>query len=144
MLKVHPIDSLNRPELAPYRAMRRAAEHERDGIFVAEGEKVVRRLLKTNLKVISVLLTQEWLDILQTSLERRPEEVQAFVAEKKLLESLVGFQLYHGLLTVAEIPQPAALENILRGSEKPHLIIALDGLTNSENLGVVVRNCAAF
>jgi tRNA G18 (ribose-2'-O)-methylase SpoU len=144
MLTVHPIESLHRPELAPYRSMRRAAEHERSGIFVAEGEKVVRRLLNTNLKVISVLVTHEWLEILRTSLEKRPEEVRAYVAEKKLLETMVGFQLYHGLLAVAEIPKPASLDDILRVSDPPHLIVALDGLSSSENLGVVVRSCAAF
>ena len=144
MLTVHPIQSVNLPELAPYRTMRRAAEHERSGIFVAEGEKVVRRLLNTNLNIVSALLTREWLDILRTSLEKRPEEIHAYVADKKLLEGMVGFQLYHGLLAVAEIPASASLEQVLRTSEQPHLIVALDGLTNSENLGVVVRNCAAF
>ena len=144
MLTVQPIESLNLPELAPYRTMRRAAEHERKGIFVAEGEKIVQRLLNTTLKIISVLLTQEWLEILRASLERRPEEIRAYVAQKKLLETMVGFQLYHGLLAVAEIPKPAALEQILGGSSRPHLLVALDGLASSENLGVVVRNCAAF
>ncbi len=144
MVIVHPIHSLDLPELAPYRTMRRAAEHERAGIFVAEGVKVVRRLLHTNLKIISLLLTQEWLEVLRTSLETRPEEVHAYVAEKKLLETMVGYRLYHGLLALAEIPKPAALEQILRRGDQPYLIVALDGLTSSDNLGVVVRNCAAF
>src|SRR5262249_19048648 len=109
MLTVQPIESLDLPGLAPYRTMRRAAEHERSGIFVAEGEKVVRRLLHTHLKIISVLLTQEWLEILRASLEKRREEIRAYVAQKKLLETMVGFQLYHGLLAVAEIPKPASL-----------------------------------
>lgn len=144
MLTVHPIESLNLPSLAPYRTMRRATEHERDGIFVAEGEKVVRRLLNTNLKIVSVLLTNEWLEILRAALQRRPEQVCAYVAEKRLLETMVGFQLYHGLLAVAEIPKPASLDHVLQRSDRPHLIVALDGLTSSENLGVMVRNCAAF
>src|SRR5262249_46810629 len=89
-------------------------------------------------------LTQEWLEILRASLEKRREEIRAYVAQKKLLETMVGFQLYHGLLAVAEIPKPASLEQVLGESGRPHLLVALDGLASSENLGVVVRNCAAF
>src|SRR5687768_14012869 len=113
MLAVHPIGSLDLPELNPYRTMRRAVEHERNGIFVAEGEKVVRRLLNTDLQIISVLLTRDWLEDLRAALEQRPEEVQAYVAEKRLLEGMVGFQLYHGLLVLARIPSPVSLNQVL-------------------------------
>ena len=44
MFHLHPIESLELPELAPYRTMKRPVSHEALGIFVAEGEKVVRRL----------------------------------------------------------------------------------------------------
>jgi tRNA G18 (ribose-2'-O)-methylase SpoU len=144
MLVVHSIDSLDLPELSPYRTMRRMAEHERNGVFVAEGEKVVRRLLQTNLEIVSLLLTAEWLAALRESMERRPETVQAYVAEKKLLETMVGFQLYHGLLAVARIPPAWSLDQALAKCARPYFLVALDGLSSSENLGVVVRNCAAF
>ena len=49
MLRVDKVDSLELPELAPYRTMRRQLEHREQGIFVAEGEKVVRRLLESAL-----------------------------------------------------------------------------------------------
>ena len=39
-LCLQTITALDLPELAPYRTMRRPLEHERQGIFVAEGEKV--------------------------------------------------------------------------------------------------------
>src|SRR6185503_16099366 len=35
-------------------------------------------------------------------------------------------------------------QNILERSLKPWLLAAVDGLTNAENLGALVRNCAAF
>jgi hypothetical protein len=61
MLHVQTIDSLDLPELAPYRTMRRQMEHREQGIFVAEGEKVVRRLLESNFTVVSVMLPEKWL-----------------------------------------------------------------------------------
>ena len=58
MLNVRRIDSLDLPELAPYRTLRRPTEHREQGIFVAEGEKVVRRLLESHFSVVSVLLPE--------------------------------------------------------------------------------------
>ncbi len=45
--KIH-IDTLDLPELEPYRHMKWQFEQRQQGIFVAEGEKVVRRLLNHN------------------------------------------------------------------------------------------------
>src|SRR5262249_30262725 len=60
------------------------------------------------------------------------------------VETLTGFSMYQGVLAVAKIPAPQKLETILQASIKPNLFAAVDGLTSAENLGVVVRNCAAF
>lgn len=144
MLHVQPIDSLDLPELEPYRTMRRSQEHERQGIVVIEGEKVVRRLLATPLTVISLLITDNWLEVLRTSLEVRPELVRAYVGKKDLLENMVGFQLYHGVLALAQIPKPALLGDILDSARHPHLLVAAEGLTSAENMGILVRNAAAF
>src|SRR5712671_1344208 len=144
MFTVRHITSLDLPELQPYRTMRYQAQHREQGIFVAEGEKVVRRLLESRLKVISLLLPEEWLLELETQLEARPEQVQVFVAEKKLLETLTGYSMYQGLLAIAKIPPQRELSKILEGSSKPHLLVGVDGLANAENLGALVRNCAAF
>ena len=59
----HPqkIEAFDLPELQPYRTMRRQHEHRQQGIFVAEGEKVVRRLLESSFGVVSVLLPEKWL-----------------------------------------------------------------------------------
>src|SRR5439155_15276217 len=67
-----------------------------------------------------------------------------FLAEKKLLEPLTGFSMYQGLLAVGKIPAPPALPAILEQSPRPHLLAAVDSLSSAENLGALVRNCAAF
>lgn len=138
------IKSLDRPELQPYRTMRRQAEHRQQGIFVAEGEKVVRRLLESQFPVISVLLPEKWLRELEPLLRARRELIQVFVAEKKLLETLTGFSMYQGLLAVGKVPPQPTLVDILARSPPPRLLAAADGLSSAENLGALVRNCAAF
>jgi tRNA G18 (ribose-2'-O)-methylase SpoU len=124
--------------------MRRQLEHRQQGIFVAEGEKVVRRLLESNFEVVSLLLPEKWLSELQPLVQARPEEVSVFVADKQLLESLTGFSMYQGLLAVGKVPAQRSLEEIILASQRPYLFVAVDALSSAENLGTVVRNCAAF
>jgi tRNA G18 (ribose-2'-O)-methylase SpoU len=145
-VRVRPqkISSFDLPELQPYRTMRRQHEHRQQGIFVAEGEKVVRRLLESRFSVLSVLLPEKWLHELSPLLQSRPENIQVFVAEKALLETLTGFSMYQGLLAVGRVPPLSALEEAVERSPQPRLFTAADGLTNAENLGALVRNCVAF
>jgi tRNA G18 (ribose-2'-O)-methylase SpoU len=144
VFRIHPITSLDLPALAPYRTMRRQMEHRQDGIFVAEGEKVVRRLLESRFGVVSVLIPQKWVPPLEPLLQARSEMIEVYVAEKSLLESMTGFSMYQGLLAVGKIPEPSSLDDVLARSAHPWLLAAVDSLSSAENLGALVRNCAAF
>jgi len=138
---IQRVSSLELAELAPYRTLKRPIAHMQQGIFVAEGEKVVRRLLDSGLEVISLLLTPDGLARLASTghLEGR-EDVTVFLAEGELLGRIVGFNIHQGIMAVAKVPaegSPEALPPV-------HLLVALDGLRISENVGVIVRNSAAF
>jgi tRNA G18 (ribose-2'-O)-methylase SpoU len=137
------IKNLEDSALQPYRTMRRPVEHEKSGIFVAEGEKVVRRLVASSLDIVSALMTDEWLEQYQPLLWGR-HGIPVYVAAKKLLESIVGFELHQGIMAVGKIPKQQTLVDVLKSAPRPYFFAAVDGLTNSENLGVLVRNCAAF
>ncbi len=82
MLHIQPITNFDEPNLAPYRTMRRPLEHRQQGIFVAEGEKVVRRLLQSRFQIISILLTDNWFRQLETLLNARAEHIEVYLAEK--------------------------------------------------------------
>jgi tRNA G18 (ribose-2'-O)-methylase SpoU len=146
MLRVEPVRSLDAPELAPYRTMRRQLEHRQQRIFVAEGDKVVQRLLESPLPVVSLLLPPEWLEKFKPLLERRiqSEDIVAYTAEKNVLEELTGFSMYQGVLGIGRIPELPTVAEVLGRNARPRLFVAVDSLTSAENLGVVVRNCAAF
>ena len=144
MFRLENISSPDAPELAPYRTMRRSAEHEAQGIFIAEGEKVTRRLLESHFTVVSVVLPEKHLEHFRPLLETRPETVAVYLVEKELLETITGFSLFQGVLAVGKIPPPASLDNILAESPSPQLLVAIDELSNAENLGALVRNCVAF
>jgi tRNA G18 (ribose-2'-O)-methylase SpoU len=144
LLRLRHIDTLEIPELQPYRTLRQTADHEKQGIFVAEGEKVVARLLESDIQIISVLITPEWLAVYRNRLESKPWDLAVFLGKKDLLNSIVGFHLHQGIMAVAKIPPSISLDSIAKQSPKPNLFVAIDAMTNSENLGVLIRNCTAF
>lgn len=145
MFHVRKIESLDLPELEPYRTMRRSAEHQEQGIFVAEGEKVVRRLLQSHFPVVSILLAEKWLAEYEPLIRPRPEaNLPVFVTEMRVLEELVGFPMFQGVLAIGKIPNRPSLAEVLQQCPSPRLFVAVDGITNAENIGTVVRNCAAF
>jgi tRNA G18 (ribose-2'-O)-methylase SpoU len=146
MFHLHTIESLELPELQPYRTMRRPQEHCDQGIFVAEGTKVVRRLLESEFRVVSVLLPEEWVGEFEPLIRARPEpDIPVYVVrEKRVLEQLTGFSMFQGVLAVGQIPARVSLEDALARSIQPRLFAAVEGLTNAENLGALVRNCVAF
>ncbi len=146
MTTLHFVTTLDVPELAPYRTLRRPEEHWKRGIFVAEGGRLVRRLLGSGLTVHSMLLTREWHEQLRKATEgqRWSDDLQLFIAEKKLLETIVGFPLHQGVMAVAAVPAEPLLVDILRAASRPMLLVALDGIASAENVGVIVRNSAAF
>jgi tRNA G18 (ribose-2'-O)-methylase SpoU len=101
-----------------------------EGTFIGDGDKVVRRMLRTT-RVRRILCTPEWVEKLPIppGIEVRTAPIAQFIA-------IVGFRLHQGLMALGEIP-----------AEKPlaggfHL--ALDGLANAENVGAILRSCAAF
>jgi tRNA G18 (ribose-2'-O)-methylase SpoU len=144
MFNVRKISSFDPPELAPYRSMKYQHEHRQQRIFVAEGEKVVRRLLESHFAVLSVMLPEKWLKDFEALLLARPETIPVYVAEKALLEQLTGFSMYQGVLAVGRVPEPVTCEQILADSPRPWLFLAADGLSNAENIGGLTRNCAAL
>jgi len=145
MLRIEKITSLDRPELAPYRTLKRSAAHADLGIFVVEGDKVLDRMLESDFTVVSVLLIAERLAEYEARLRARPEaDIAVYVCEKPVMAELVGFEIYQGVLAIGKIPPPITLEKILADSARPRFFAAMDELSNSENVGALMRNCVAF
>jgi tRNA G18 (ribose-2'-O)-methylase SpoU len=142
--QIQTVQSLDVPELALYRTLRRIEEHERAGVLVAANAKVIKRLLASRFTVVSALVTPAWLEKLEPQLRARPEEIHVFVAERPLLETITGYQMHQGALAVAKIPPQSDFETLLNNSRRPLLLAAVEGIASAENLGAVVRSCAAF
>lgn len=144
-MHVRPVDTLELPELEPYRTLRGRTRHWKDGYIVAEGVKTVQALLASDLTVHSVLMNETWLRTLRDTLTvSRFADTVAYVASDALLERIVGFPLHQKLLALAAVPVNPRLEELRAHGDAPGLHVALEGLADAENMGMVLRNCAAF
>lgn len=143
MFTVGTITDFEDPRLAPFRNMRAQVDHLGEGVFIAEGEKVVRRLLESPHGVVSVLMPPRWQPEYEPLLAARPENVDLFVAPKEVLSRLTGFTLFQGVLGLGRVPAPATVDQLL-ALPRPRLFAALDGVTNAVNVGLVLRNAVAM
>ena len=142
--QLQPVQDLDAPELALYRTLRRIEEHERAGVLVAANHKVIKRLLASRYTVVSALLTPAWLEKFEAQLRARPEAISVYLAEDPLLETITGYKMHQGALAVAKIPPLPDFETLLANAPRPLLLAAVEGIANAENIGAIVRNCAAF
>jgi tRNA G18 (ribose-2'-O)-methylase SpoU len=141
---IRTISSLDEPGLDLYRTLRRPLLHRKQGLFVAEGEKVVRRFLESGLPVLSVLMTPPLWDRHRELVEGCGERVEVFIAGKKLLEGIVGYECHQGIMAAGMVPPPLTLEAMVAASPFPRILLATDHLSSAENTGVLVRNGAAY
>jgi len=93
---------------------------------------------------VSALLTPDWVERLHERLQARAEPLTAFVAPMALIERIVGLHYHQGVMAVGRIRTATPFHDSVAHAARPRLVVALDGLTSAENVGVVARNCAAF
>ncbi len=144
-MKLRRVDSLDLPELEPYRTLREKTWHWRTGHFVAESEKVVKALLESGIGVLSMLMTEEWLAA-HSEVTEHPglDQTEIFVVPDDLVQSIVGYSLHQGVMAIGRIPENPRLDELLQAGQSMPLFVALEGITDAENMGMILRNCAAF
>ena len=111
------------------------------GLFIAEGELVLRRLIASPFAVQSVLITPTRLDSLRDALDTLPPETPVFLADPPLLASIVGFNMHRGVLGIGVRTPPLPLADLTSRSGP---LIVLEDLTNHDNLGAIFRNAGAL
>lgn len=134
-----PIDSPTDPRVQPYADLRNRQLHVRDGLFVAEGDLVVGRLLESGYQVESLLVSEDRLTRLPL-----PDAVTTYCAPRSLVESLAGFRFHRGILACGRRPAPGDLASLVVASDQPTTVVVCAAIQDPENLGGILRNCAAF
>ena len=144
MRRIEKIIDWGIPELRPYLTLRASSEARKMGIMVVQGEKNTRRLLASRFEVRSLLGTQEWVCALEPWWGPRGQRIQVFCAERRELRAQLGYRMYQDVMAVGILPEAPRLEEVLMTSRRPATLVALDGIANAENLGVIARAAGAL
>ena len=112
------------------------AEH---GIFVAEGNKVIKRALAAGLQPLQVLCQEKWL----TEFSVYPNLPVEVLSEEALAE-VVGFKFHRGALACFARPAPLSLEQLLSLTGDGAALVVCDSVVDHENVGAIFRNAAAL
>jgi tRNA G18 (ribose-2'-O)-methylase SpoU len=131
------------PRLRDYRDLRDVelrkhleAEH---GLFLAEGEKVVRRAVEGGFAARSFLMAPRWLDGLAGVLAA--SEAPCYVVSEALAEQVTGFHVHRGALaSLQRRPLPSA-ESVLASART---VVVLEDIVDHTNVGAIFRSAAAL
>jgi tRNA G18 (ribose-2'-O)-methylase SpoU len=139
------IDDPQDPRTAPFRDVRERDLVGRDGMFIAEGEIVLRVLLCSPLhEPASLLIAEQRIAALAPLLATVPEGVPIYAASQAALDGIVGFPLHRGILALGRRGILPSAAELLAGTKPRGLVVVLFGTANHDNLGGVFRNAAGF
>lgn len=119
--------------------LRRLLEEEH-GLFIAEGDKVIRRAAEAGYEPRSFLLAPRWLDSLADVLERWPE-VPVYVVTEELAEQVTGFHVHRGALASLERHPLPTVDEVLAGARS---VLVLEDVVDHTNVGAIFRSGAAL
>lgn len=140
-----PIDDPDDPRIAGYRDVRERDLVGRQGLFVAEGEVVLRVLARSRLhRPVSLLIARKRLAALSEILETIPDDVPIYSAGQAVMDAVVGFPIHRGILALGMRIAQSDPADLLAGLPERALVLALSGIANHDNMGGLFRNAAAF
>lgn len=131
------------PRLADYVRLRdvnlRKSLEAEHGLFIAEGEKVIRRAVGTGYPARSLLMARRWVEPLSDVLERTDAPV--YVADDATVQAVAGFPVHRGALaSMKRLPLPATADLVADARR----VLVLEDLVDHANVGSIFRCAAAL
>jgi tRNA G18 (ribose-2'-O)-methylase SpoU len=130
------IDDSNKSLLEIYHKLRDKSFVD-DNSFIADSPKVVNILLQTDIKVKSILATEEYYKEFEELIVKKDIE-KLFVMSKNEMQEIIGHKIHHNCMMHGIRPDETLLENL-----DDHIIM-LDEVTSTENVGSIARSAAAI
>ncbi|MFF0169095.1 TrmH family RNA methyltransferase [Streptomyces prasinus] len=137
-----------------------------EGLFIAEGEKVIRRAKDAGYEMRSMLLSAKWADVMRDVIDELPAPV--YVVSPEIAERVTGYHVHRGALaSMQRAPLPAVAELLHTtgrvvmesGDDHPGIgampasgpqddagqrIAIFEGFVDHANLGAAFRSAAAL
>ncbi|WP_206476524.1 RNA methyltransferase [Microbacterium sp. KRD172] len=131
------------PRLADYRnltdtALRRVSE-PRDGLYIAESVKVIRRAIDAGHIPRSVLTQRRWIGQVEEALGDRDTAI--YVVPDEVAEQVTGYAVHRGALASMHRPALPTVAEVLEGAR---LILVLEDLIEHTNVGAAFRAAAGL
>ena len=136
------VESIDDPGIACYRDLNERNLTRQSGLFLAEGEKVVERLIASDYEVASILAEPKHADKYASLVS---PETPLFVASRELLMATIGFHFHRGVVACGRRKSPTKIGEVngkLMNSWAT--IVVCPDVQDPTNLGSVIRSAAAF
>ncbi|MER6984092.1 TrmH family RNA methyltransferase [Streptomyces carpinensis] len=110
-----------------------------EGLFIAEGEKVIRRAGDAGYEMRSMLLSAKWVDAMRDVIDEVPAPV--YVVSPELAEQVTGYHVHRGALaSMQRKPLPTAAD-LLRTARR---VAVMESVNDHTNIGAIFRSAAAL
>ena len=140
-----PIDDPDDPRIAAYRDIRERDLVGREGLFIAEGEVVLRHLIASDrFETVSILLAEKRAAKLGPLVAAARPDAPLYIAGAAVIDAVAGFPLHRGILAVGRRPQTVDIGCLIEALPQDALVLTLYGIGNHDNMGGLFRNAAAF
>lgn len=145
------VDDPDDPRLRDYTGLTdvelRRRREPAEGLFIAEGEKVIRRARHAGYEMRSMLLSAKWVDLMRDVIDEVPAPVYAVSPE--LAERVTGYHVHRGALaSMQRKPLPTADELLATtfgaAVTEVRRIAVFEDIVDHANLGAAFRNAAAL
>lgn len=137
------IDDPDDPRLADYLRLRdvnlRRSLEAAHGLFLAEGEKVIRRAAAAGYPPRSFLMARKWIESLADVLDAT--DAPAYVVTDAVAEQVTGFAVHRGALASMARTALPSVAQVIAGSRR---ILVLEDIVDHTNIGAIFRCAAAL
>ena len=113
----------------------RQATHDDDKVVI-ESKNVLKKLFSTDIKIHKIFTTIEHLDFIKDNSSEIDFEI--YTASNAVMKKIVGHKIHQGMMALIDRPSYISFDEIVGN------VVVLNTLTSPENVGSIVRSCAAF